>query len=245
MAHTAEPADRGPDDRRPSPRGRRARAVLLGNGRPPEPELLARHLEGHPLLLCADGGANTALALGHRPDWVVGDFDSVAGEVLSRIPPERQIRVDAEDTGTDLEKALRHASSLGVAEAVLLGFTGGRVDHTLWNLGVVAAYGRRPAPRLRLWLLDDHCEVHPIGGALRFGADVGQKLSLATPCGPVEGITTRGLRWPLAGEALIPGERDGISNEVVDSPVEIRVERGDLLLCVQRDSQSGAIRILD
>jgi len=29
--------------------------------------------------------------------------------------------------------------------------------------------------------------------------------------------------------------RDGISNEVVASPVEIRVERGDLLVVVQRE----------
>ena len=49
----------------------------------------------------------------------------------------------------------------------------------------------------------------------------------------------------MRSESLIPGMRDGISNEVVDNPVEIRVGRGDLLLCVQRESASGQIELLD
>jgi len=220
--------------------GAGVRAVLLGNGEPPEPALLDEHLEGGALLLCADGGANAARACGRAPDWVVGDLDSVEARVLAGIPAERQVRVDADDTGTDLEKVLRHAAGLGVTEAVLLGFTGGRVDHTLWNLGVLAARGRD----LRLRLVDAHCEVWPVGDGLRFAADVGQKLSLSTPSGPVEGIATTGLRWPLEGETLAPAARDGISNEVVASPVEISVGRGDLLLCVQRDSESGRIELL-
>lgn len=50
---------------------------------------------------------------------------------------------------------------------------------------------------------------------------------------------------PQASKSLIPGVREGISNEVVASPVEIRVERGDLLLCVQRERASGPIELLD
>ena len=50
---------------------------------------------------------------------------------------------------------------------------------------------------------------------------------------------------PQASKSLIPGVRDGISNEVVASPVEIRVECGDLLLCVQRESASGRIELLE
>ena len=51
------------------------------------------------------------------------------------------------------------------------------------------------------------------------------------------GITTRGLKFALNGEALALGVRDGISNEVVGSPVEIRVDRGDLLVVVQREDE--------
>ena len=126
-------------------------AVIVGNGQPPSRELLARAMEGSPLLLCADGGANTAAAYGHLPDCVVGDLDSVDAEVQERLPPARLLQVAEDDTGTDLQKVLRHAVSLGVQRAELLGFTGRRTDHTLWNLSLLKAFG----DRLDLRIVDD------------------------------------------------------------------------------------------
>ena len=216
------------------------RAVIVGNGEPPSRELLARAMEGErPLLLCADGGANTADAYGHPPDYVVGDLDSVDAGVLERLPRARRIQV-ADDDNTDLEKVLLHALSLGVRQAELLGFTGRRTDHTLWNLSLLRTFG----DRMDLRLVDDHCEIRLIRDEIRFRARLGLKLSLCPLTGPVQGIVTRGLRWPLQNEELAPGARDGISNEVVDNPVEIRVGHGDLLLCVQREGGQARIELV-
>ena len=101
------------------------------------------------------------------------------------------------------------------------------------------------ADRLALRIVDDYCDIRLIDQYIRFRADISQKVSLCPLDGAAEGITTEGLKWALQSESLIPGVRDGISNEVVDNPVEIRVERGDLLLCVQRESASGQIELLD
>ncbi|MFH1567155.1 MAG: thiamine diphosphokinase [Gemmatimonadota bacterium] len=214
--------------------------VIVGNGEPPPRALLLECLAGQPLILCADGGANVVWDAGHVPDWVVGDLDSVRPEVLARVPAPHRVRVDADDTGTDLQKVLHQALDLGVREAVLLGFTGRRVDHTLWNLGLLKAYG----DCLALRLVDAHCDVRLIGAGIRFRAAIGQKLSLCPLSGPVAEITTHGLRWPLKGEALAPGVKDGISNEVVANPVEIAVGSGDLLLCLQREAGGGRIQVL-
>jgi thiamine pyrophosphokinase len=45
----------------------------------------------------------------------------------------------------------------------------------------------------------------------------------------VEGITTKGLRWPLANDWLAPGLRDGTLNEVTDESIQISVGSGDLI----------------
>ena len=50
--------------------------------------------------------------------------------------------------------------------------------------------------------------------------------------------------WPLQNVDLIPGNVGSISNEVLSSPVEIKVGTGELLLCVQRDSASGTIKVV-
>ena len=216
-------------------------AVIVGNGEPPSGELFAECAREADLILCADGGADTARRLGYAPDYIAGDLDSVTSLGIKGITSDRLIRVDADDSGTDMQKVLLLAVQLGAEGADLLGFTGRRTDHTLWNLSLLRTFG----DRLHMRLIDEYCETRLINGRVRFRADAGQRLSLCPLDGPADGIETEGLRWPLKGESLLPGSRDGISNEVSASPVEIRVGSGDLLLCVQRQSASGRIEMLD
>ena len=205
-------------------------ALVLGNGEPPSRSLLHEYLADDMLLLCADGGADIAQGYGLTPDYIVGDLDSFSGETTGHIAADKLIRVDADNTGTDIQKVLRHAVELGVNEAVLLGFTGKRTDHLLWNLSVLKAF----AGKIDLRLIDEYCDMRLIDRRIRFRAALGQKISLCPLNGPAVGVTTSGLLFPLDNESLIPGVRDGISNEAIADTVEIQVERGDLLLCIQR-----------
>lgn len=209
-------------------------ALIVGNGEPPTRALFAACAQEAELILCADGGANTARCYGYAPDYTVGDLDSIARPRAT----DRLILVDpAGNMGTDGQKVLNHAVALGVTRAVLLGFTGRRTDHLLGNLSLLKTF----ADRLALRMVDDYCDIRLIDRAIRFRAAIGQKISLCPLNGAATGITTEGLKWTLRSESLIPGVREGISNEVVASPVEIRVERGDLLLCVQREEGCGEI----
>ena len=207
------------------------RAVVVGNGERPSLGLWNRLMEENPVVLCADGGADTARAYGVIPYAVIGDLDSLSPNACSEALSERIIRVDADNTGTDVQKVLRYAVDLGVREAMLVGFTGGRTDHWLWNLSMLKLFG----DVMCLCIIDDYCEVRLVRGTVKMRAQTGQKISLTPLGGEAVGITTRGLKFALNGEALALGVRDGISNEVTSSPVEIRVERGDLLVVVQRE----------
>ena len=215
-------------------------ALIVGNGEPPSRELFAACAREAELILCADGGANTASAYGYAPDYIVGDLDSVSSQSKADLAADRLILVDPEgNVGTDGQKVLNHAVALGVTEAVLVGFTGRRTDHLLGNLSLLKTF----ADRLALRLVDDYCDIRLIDRYIRFRAAIGQKISLCPLDGAVEDIETLGLKWPLRSESLIPGVRGGISNEVVANPVEIRVGRGNLLLCVQREGGAGEILV--
>jgi len=225
------------DEREPDGR---IEALVVGNGDPPSPALLQRLMASAPMLICADGGANVAVAAGFTPDYIVGDLDSVRASVRELVPGERVIRIDADNTGTDVQKALRHAVHLGIRRVTLAGVTGRRTDHTLWNLGLLLAF----APQLRLRIVDDYGEIRLVQGSVRFNAPLGQKISLSPLDGPAQGVWTRGLRFGLHRESLALGIRDGISNEVIGNPVEIGVEAGHLLLIVQHDGGRDQVQWL-
>jgi thiamine pyrophosphokinase len=69
----------------------------------------------------------------------------------------------------------------------------------------------------------------PYNATLRGDDLPGRTLSLMA-FGPVSGITTTGVRWPLAEESLEPGVRDGTLNEVTEETVTIEVRSGTLLV---------------
>ena len=50
--------------------------------------------------------------------------------------------------------------------------------------------------------------------------------------GPADGVTTSGLRYPLHGETLPSGSSRGVSNEFLDGPAHVALERGALLVVV-------------
>jgi len=212
-------------------------AVIIGNGDPPSASLFLDVMSTLPMLICADGGLRTVLKYGIEPDVVIGDLDSVEISDLDRIPTEKIFKVDADNTSTDLEKAIKHAIQLELDYATLLGFTGGRSDHVLWNLGLLRTFG----DVINLRMLDDHGETRLVKGTTTFRAKMGQKVSLTPIDAPVTGIVTRGLRFPLCNESLELGVRDGISNEVVQNPVEITVKHGSLLVFVQLDSLQDTV----
>lgn len=69
-------------------------------------------------------------------DYIVGDFDSLPGEILERYRQEGEIPIrtynpvkDATDTKIALDKALEEGST----EIWILGATGTRIDHVVWQ----------------------------------------------------------------------------------------------------------------
>ena len=68
------------------------------------------------------------------PSYIVGDFDSVKEEVARYYRDETTVPIrqyDPEKDASDTEIAVRFAVTLGCQELLILGATGGRIDH-LW-----------------------------------------------------------------------------------------------------------------
>jgi thiamine pyrophosphokinase len=199
-------------------------ALIIANGEPPKKQRLLALAKEANIVICADGGANTALKLGITPDAIVGDLDSIHAEALvkfRRVP----VHEDRGDETTDLEKAILWAIKAKFVHITVAGATGKRVDHSVGNLGVLAKF----YPDAIIRFVDDLGEISYVGHDLTIETNKGAVISLI-PLSRCEGIVTEGLRYAMEGESLELGVREGTSNVVVKSPVRIKVKKGHLLL---------------
>ena len=175
-------------------------ALVLLNGEIPEPALVRRAAKGCAAIVCADGGLRHAKSLRLRPDFVVGDMDSLP-RPLPR-DPELAYWCDFDENRSDFEKALSFAAGLGCSRIYVAGALGGRADHALVNLGVV----ERHAAALDLVLLDRGAAR--LLGPGRYRVPPG-RFSLSAR--PRALVSLKGARYPLARFTLTAGSR-GLGN---------------------------------
>jgi len=188
-------------------------------------ERLANLVRAAEVVIAADGGANHLARIGVRPDAVVGDLDSIRPEVREWVGEDRLVhRPDQEQT--DLHKTLAYAiEKRGGTRVTVLGGIGGRIDHAVENLALLARW----ADRAELDLCDDSSRVVAVRGEGSFPTTPGGIVSLL-PLGRCERVWTTGLRWPLDGEPLDLGERTGVCNQATGDRVTVRVAGGSLLV---------------
>jgi thiamine pyrophosphokinase len=205
------------------------RALIIANG---PTATLPPGFEPRPddHIIAADGGSAHARAWGWLPHTVVGDLDSLPPGEQERLQAAgcRFIQVPAEKDETDLELAIRLAVKDGARELLIFGALGGRPDHHLANVLLLALAARLGVPAR---ILEGLQEISLIQGGeeARFAGAVGDLLSLIPVGGDARGITTANLAYPLRGETLVFGLARGVSNVFTAPVAQVKLENGLLL----------------
>ena len=204
--------------------------VVVTGGDPVDPSHLPELPPGT-VVVAADSGIDHAQALGLVVDVAIGDFDSVSPGGLARATEAGAAieRHPVAKDATDLELALDAAFALGPRRIHVLGGHGGRLDHLLANVLLLAA----PVyATVALTAQMGAARVTVVRGVAELHGPLGDVVSLVAAHGAARGVTTTGLLFPLAHEDLQPGSTRGISNELVDVSATVTVDDG-VLLAVQ------------
>jgi thiamine pyrophosphokinase len=187
--------------------------------------------DGIELVVAADGGARHAAALGRRIDRWVGDGDSLGpagvAELRAAGVPVALAPVDKDESDTEL--AIDAALAAGTRRITVLGALGGaRVDHALANVWLLAHPGLAGVDAC---LLDGTVRIRLLGpGEHDVAGRVGDVVSLFSFGGDAGGLTTRGLRFPLADDRLRLGSTRGLSNVREAPDARLTVGSGRVLL---------------
>lgn len=185
------------------------KALLVASGLAPRRELFLHAACEADLTIAIDGGLRTFQEYGVAPHLIVGDMDSVDTELLELYWEESiLVTAPAEKNETDATLAVDEAIERGADQILLLGATGGRIDHLLSNLMLLKYAMNKGAV---LTIEDDEQEITLQCGTFDLFGRKGQTVSII-PMNKRAVVTARGLYYPLECLELTNEKPRGVSN---------------------------------
>lgn len=181
-------------------------------------------------ILCADGGYNYAKAAGITPDYLIGDFDSLDGQLPSGI---ETITYPAEKDDTDTGLCLQAALDMGCSDILIIGGLGGRFDHSVANIQIMAGHVQE-AERIAIKDKKNYCTILH-NGRLELTKKNGQHVSILSLSDTSSGVSVSGLKYPLSNYTLKRTFPLGVSNEYEEDTAVICVKNGTLLIILSED----------
>ena len=176
-------------------------------------------------VVCANGGFDFASSIGIKPDVVVGDIDSIVLNIpedvkLIKYPPEKDF--------SDFELAVMYSRELNPDKIVVYGALGGRKDHEIINL-IVLAYTDIP-----MIFIEREVEIYNIKKTMTLLNNKGRICSLVsfsedTIIGKLEGF-----KYSMVNEKLKPSSR-GLSNIITENSAVIELQGKAVLFFLNKE----------
>ncbi|HEY6905868.1 MAG TPA: thiamine diphosphokinase [Ignavibacteriaceae bacterium] len=205
------------------------KCIIIANGKAPSKgTVTALKFIGYSLLVCADGGADSARRLGLTPDYIIGDFDSIRPETLNYFRNKSNIIRIGRQNDTDVEKCLKFVIRKKYTEAVLLGGTGDRLDHSFCNIGIVIKF----FDKIKVKIVSEKSILTPYSGNVELKTVKDETISLYGLNERTK-ITSQGLKYPLKKAKLPFGRKESTSNVATGETVGLKIKDG--IIFVIRD----------
>ncbi len=196
------------------------RALIFGGGiyKDEFPEI-----QSDDYIIAADKGIEILKKHGIEPDITVGDFDSSAF-----IPEKNVIILPVEKDVTDTHAAVNIALEKGCKEICIYGGMGGRPDHSFANFTLIASLVNKGVSACCIG--EGYTVTAVKNGSIIFDGKKGNTVSVFSWSEKCEGVTFKGLKYPLENATLTNSFALGVSNSFLTQHIEISVKEGLLLI---------------
>jgi len=198
---------------------------------------------------CADAGLDAAEKLGISTNFLIGDFDSIKKETLSefmekdslRQDGKRYIQLPKEKDYTDMHLVLEWAVAKKPSEIIILGATGGRLDHFIANLNILMLPLDNNIPA---YIIDEYNKICLINNEYRINRQDlwGKYISIYPFTEKVTGVSLKGFKYPLNDRTIQTGTDGSLttSNEMAEDAEEAIISFGEgVLIVVQSRDTDG------
>ncbi len=179
-------------------------------------------------IICADGGIKHCETLNIKPNLIISDFDSSIEENYKC----EVIKFPCEKDDTDFSLSIKKAINLGYNNIVAFGALGGRIDHTLGAIQMLEYCLNKD---VNCTLVDLKNRVQMIRGETEILIEPkDENISIFSYSSTCEGVTLKGMKYPLENGKLTSSFPLGISNKALKKSV-ISIKKGTMLVVFSQD----------
>ncbi len=192
-----------------------------------------KYIDTDTFVVCADSGYLYAEKNGIKVDILIGDFDSMEKPLN---PACEVITHPVQKNATDTQLCIDYLALKGIKDIVLFGAFGGeRIDHSIANVQLLE-YALNI--NIRLKIIDGLTEVYMIDSSRAIiHGEKGDIVSVFA-VDAADGISYKGLKYPLKNASLSRSVPYCVSNAMIDSTAEIEVKKGKVIIVHIRGEQS-------
>lgn len=193
-------------------------------------------------VIAVDGGLGTAKKIGILPHIVVGDFDTVSGELLDEYKNKGShiIKLNPMKNDTDTEAAFVLAMEFNPQEIDILGAIGSRFDHSYANMFLLK---RGYEAGVKVHIITELCRISIISGdvIIKKSELYGKYISLIQFDGNAEGVVLKDFVYMLDGFDFDTSKtyRLGVSNELEKEQGFIHIDKGFMLLIESKEDKGN------
>jgi len=160
-------------------------------------------------------------------DIFVGDKDSVRGFVSC----DKQILLNVEKDETDMETAVNYLLANEIKNMHFYGVLGGRIDHVLANLGIMAKCVQNG---INVVAYCNDCDIYMTSDSLKLAVVENSLISLSPFTYTVHIISLEGVKWELFDCDIYKISSRTISNVAVKKQIQLNVDFGIVMVIVNK-----------
>ena len=114
---------------------KKEKIILVLNGKIPKKNELTSILKKYDKIICADGAANKTIKANIKPDFILGDLDSLQNDIINNNATNI---IELPDQNlNDFQKILIWLQSKDYKTIDIIGMDGKRIDHTISNFSII------------------------------------------------------------------------------------------------------------
>lgn len=176
------------------------------------------------LIIAADAGYLNLKNNNIKPDYLIGDFDS-----LPEVPDFKNIiSYPTEKDDTDLLLSVKKALDLGFKKIKIYGALGGRIDHSIANLQILRYIKEHKAQGYIVGMNEVITVIE--NEKIIFDKSCMGTISIFALSKQALGVNIKNLKYEIQNKTLGYSYPIGVSNEFIGKEAVVAVKEGSLIL---------------